>query len=315
MMLVLALSVPAFADNGGPSSAVHLFIDSMAGEWEDDASGDKGDTEAGFFGIAFRHYFTPLETTDAPYAMRGFLQHPSTIEADYVSFSYERDMEGSPIKAEAEGSELSLGGMYFAGKIGFGAEVTLGKQDLKIDAMGYKRNDESTGLALKGAIYANETTRLDLTLENIREETDDPDSTFNREVTVDQMIRFGVGTFINNNMFLSAELGLGRREHKDFDTNVVDKYDTSTLEVLFGYYLSQNLGLLAGLKSMAYENTDYFVVDEGSESTLTLGVEYYPTETAYVGAALISMTETEKNATTDEETTGLALRLEGGFLF
>jgi predicted porin len=265
------------------------------------------------YGVGYVHFFTPLETDSSPYAMREFLQHPSTIEASLALFSFERTWTGTTAKAEGDGSELEVGGMYFVENMGFGAELTMGKMDMEVAAFGMKEEEETTGITLKGAYYINETTRLDLMLEMEDEETDDLNSTADEEAEATTFI-LGASTLIDDKIYLEGALGMGTREVTPTGGTSQD-YDTLALELMFGYYFNQQLGLMVGYETMGYENSKSGVTDEGSEDTWSLGVEYYPNESAYAGVFLVSMKGSEESGGTIEDSDGMGLRLYGGFLF
>ncbi len=236
----------------------------------------KGDTSMGFFGFNYSRYFTALETSDSPYFLREFLQHPTTlgVNIDSMAMTFEYD---SGVELEMTMTTTELGGTYFFGS-GTGVSLALVSDVDDMSVSGFKEEDASTSFMLGAEHYVTDTIAVGASYQTGSGEHTETGSAATDFDTSE--VSLTVGAFVGDAVFLEAEYLSGSDEPEGGTST-----DTTELSLTAMYFLNQSLGIYAMYST---ETED----DGGSEDEMTMniiGANYFFNESAYIDGSLMMM--------------------------
>jgi hypothetical protein len=230
----------------------------------------EGEASAGLFGIGYSRYFTPLENTDSPYALREFLQHPSKfyLDLDATALAIEEDLTTREL-AMSEGT-FTVGGMlYLPSKTGLGAAIRSKGEEYEETISGALINssETSTGTFVFSINqYIGDKASIGAELEGTSSETENSDGSKTGEYEQSMLIIRAEGV-INNMFHLKIGLGGGEREYEVSK----EKYDVGRGELVVGVYPNQKLGITLSSHSEVMDKDGL----EERESSSSLALDYY----------------------------------------
>ncbi|MCK4910413.1 MAG: hypothetical protein KAR83_02175 [Thermodesulfovibrionales bacterium] len=286
-----------------------LEIDIAGGSGEMISDFGDADIDMAILGAAYTRYFTALETTEGPYAMREFLQHPSYLNVGLESQTMEVTMEGGLRSMEDTEGTISLGGMYYLPNgTGLGGALISSSSEEERKFLGITMSkDETTDLSLVLSVnhYVADNMSFGVDLTSLASETK-TDSGVTTEKSTQQTLDFKGSSLINNMFWISGLVGVGELE--------VDKgpiFDVSRFELEAGFFPMQKLGVMLSVGTEKIEG-DYF---ESTETFTTIALDYSITESINVRTAIISFKGEEDEGGDVTEIDLTALNLGVGVLF
>ncbi len=305
--LIVALAVMVILPSAPYAFNNRLGISFMGGSGEFKEPSMKADTDMGMFGANYTRYFNSLETTDSPYGMREFLQHPSYLTLGIESMAFEMDVQGSNVSMEMTEGTFSVEGMYYlAGGTGIGASLSSlsGEMELKSPMGVYKEDTTEATLTLDVEHYVTDTISAGASLSTTAGEVED--NFGGKEEYDEQTISFGASALINNFFWISGSLGAGTLE-----VDQGSEFDTSAFELEVGAFPMQKLGIILGVEVEKMEGTDY----ESTETSTRLSADYSISEKVNIRGSLMKMKEEVTDAGTDEDMELSSLQIAVGVLF
>ncbi len=301
MLAMLAMPVSSHAFN-------NLFEVNLAGGSGDVSGGGfEADIDMGVFGAAYTRYFTALETTEGPYGMREFLQHPSYLIVGLESTAMELTVAGGLMSMEDTEGTFSLGGMfYLPNGTGLGATLisTSGEEVSKV--LGVQTDkDEITEASLVLSVnhYVTDNMSFGVDLTSLTNETENSGNTVEyTQSTLD----FKGSTLINNKFWLTGLIGFG-----ELEIDGGDSYDISRLEIEAGFFPMNSLGIFLGVGADKIEGDNL----EVTETYTTLAVDYSISEAINIRTAVTNHSEEEDDGSDTIEVDMTLLSLGVGILF
>lgn len=270
---------------------VEISLQNGSGDYTDIFGGINADVSMGGYGFSYTRYLSDLATTDTPYGVREFLQHPSWVGAMIVGQGMEIEDNLSPSLMELKQGQFILGGQYFMelGGMASGLGVRIENLSQEYDSFGPAfglDSLETTGTALvfMWDHYIKES--ISINLEMLTGDYEMKDNLgFTKLDREDRLMTIGASALIQDKIWLSGSLRNGEQDY-DF----LPSYDINGMHFQFGFYPMQNLGVFFTIDSQTTEVTPLVGVDEVS---VEIAGDYYIDENMHVRAGLLSMEEDE----------------------
>ncbi len=285
-----------------------LEIDLVGGSGDVTGGGLEADVDMGVFGATYTRYFTALETTESPYGLREFLQHPSYLSVGLESQTMEITLTGGVMSMEDTQGTFSLSGMYYLPNgTGLGATLISASGE-EVSKVGGVQTDKDeiieASIVLSVNHYVTDNMSFGVDLTSLANETED--NSGNTEEYTQQTLDFMGSALINNKIWISGLVGFGELEVDGGPT-----YDVSRLEIEAGFFPMQKLGvfLTVGFDKLEGDNLEI------TETFTSLAADYSISESISITTAVINHTEEEDDGSDTIEVDMTLLRLSLGILF
>ena len=302
IMVIASMPASSYAFN----SLLELDLGGGSGDYT--SAGPSGSIDTGSIGMAYTRYLTPLETTDAPYAMREFLQHPTYLNVRLQSQTMDTNLSGGAVTTKDAGGTFSIGGMYYLPNgTGLGATyVSSSHEEERKQAGVINGKDEITEASLVVSInhYPTDTLSYGLDFTSLKGET-----TNMAGATVDhtqRTLEFKASSLINRMVWVSGKLGFGEREYDQGAS-----LDLNRVELEAGVAPFQKLGIIVGV---ARETLEKDIYEDKTTSTM-LALDYSVSESLNVKTAVIRHKRVEDDNGSVTETDINAIKFSVGILF
>ncbi len=300
ILMVSMLAMPA------SSHAFNNLLEIYMGGGSGDATGaGEADVDMGMFGAEYTMYFTALETTEDPYAMREFLQHPSYLNLGLESQTMETTFAGGGTMEDTSGT-ISIGGMFYLPN-GTGLGGTLSSTGGEEKSPGGTDDLTETSVVLSLDHYVSDNTSFSVDLNSISSETKDDSGAIVKDDTYDQKtIDIRGSTLINNKIWVTGLVGFGEQEMENGTS-----LDVSRFELEAGMFPMQKLGVFIGVGTEKIEGDN----SESTETYSMLSADYSLSESINIMAAFIKHKMEEDGGGGAMEVDITMLQLAMGILF
>ena len=271
ILMVAMLAMPA------SSHAFNNLLEIYMGSGSGDATGAfEADVDMGMFGAEYTMYLTSLETTEGPYAMREFLQHPSYLNLGLESQTIETTFAGGGTKEDTSGT-ISIGGMYYLPN-GTGLGGTLSSTGGEVKNPGGGTDDlTETSVVLSLDHYVSDNTSFSVDLNSIASET--KYAAGGTDEYTQKTIDIRGSTLINNNFWVSGLVGFGEQKVDNGTSQ-----DISRFELEAGMFPMQRLGVFLGVGTEKIEGDN----SEETEKYSMLSADYSMSESINIMTAIIN---------------------------
>lgn len=234
LALTAALALPGTA--GAYNNQFSVALGTGAG---DNAAGTL-DVKQSQFSIGYTRFFTGIETTETPYAVREFLQHPSTLSVglDYTRRRLESTTSNQALRLE-QGVFYVSGIYYLDSDTGIGGALMSHPGSTNYENIPATVNEVHSGSTFTLTLhqYLTEAVRVGADLSSGGFRTKD-----SNEVQVDKYdetrLLAYVDALINEFYYIRAGIGTGEQEYDGGGTT-----DLSSFSLTAGVFPSQRLGV------------------------------------------------------------------------
>jgi hypothetical protein len=249
------------------------------------SGGSDGKIESLTLELGYKRFFPGLESTDTPYGLREYTQHPSRISIDFSGTDATVDDKASSSEIMTIAlSEVHIGGMYYTDKedysTGLGVEMTVSETVREETGTGKKYESDTRAMSMVLQQYI-ERIRLEAGFETQR--TESKQTPGGSTTKYDQRtFSFGASALIEEFISLSLMFGRGERE---FD-NGGDTYDVEEVEIEAGVYPAKNIGILV---SHSAETTERPGGGEDELTNTSLEAKYFLNEQMRLSATYMKV--------------------------
>ena len=265
LALFAALAIPGTAGAYNNQFSVGLGY----GTGDATAGGTDLDAKTSQASIEYKRFFTGIETTDSPYSVREFLQHPSwlSIGLDFRGMKVDSKATNQSIKFQQ--GEFGISGIYYLDSgTGIGGAIKAHPGSTNYDNVPFAVNEVHSGTELTLTLhqYITGEVRLGADLSSGAFKTEESDSGVLIDEYDETMIFAYVDALVNEFFYIRAGMGTGEQEYDGGGTT-----DLSRFSLTAGVFPNQRLGVFLTHEA---ETED----DPSEESTMTtteVSAEYF----------------------------------------